>query len=137
MDVRNCKKCKRLFNYIAGEPLCPTCREELEKKFQEVKKYLQEHRGASLAQTAEDCDVDEHQIRQWIREERLELMSGIDTGITCEACGTPIATGKYCEKCKASMINDLSAAGRRPVQAETPKMDSRTHENRMRFINTK
>ena len=36
MEVKNCKKCRRLFNYISGPSICPQCREELEKKFQEV-----------------------------------------------------------------------------------------------------
>ena len=32
MDVRNCKKCGKLFNFT-GEPLCPACAKELESKF--------------------------------------------------------------------------------------------------------
>ena len=39
MNVRNCKECGRLFNYIAGPPICPACKEELEKKFQKAKEY--------------------------------------------------------------------------------------------------
>ena len=34
MNVRNCKKCNRIFNYIAGPTICPACKEDLEKKFQ-------------------------------------------------------------------------------------------------------
>ena len=41
MEVRNCRKCGRIFNYVAGMPICPACRERIEEKFQEVKKrYL-------------------------------------------------------------------------------------------------
>ena len=25
MDVRNCKQCSKLFNYIGGAPICPEC----------------------------------------------------------------------------------------------------------------
>ena len=32
MNVRNCRNCGRLFNYIAGAPVCPACKDELEKK---------------------------------------------------------------------------------------------------------
>ena len=135
MDVKTCRKCKRLFNYIGGPAICPQCREELEKKFQEVKKYLFDNRGANISDVVENCDIDEAQVRQWIREERLEFSSGINIGVTCETCGTPISTGRFCEKCKASMINSLSEAGKRP-DAPAPKLQTpQTHENKMRFLN--
>ena len=135
MDVKNCKRCRRLFNYIGGQPICPQCREELEKKFQEVKKYLFDNRNSTIRDVVENCDVEESQVRQWVREERLEFSSGIDAGVVCENCGAPISSGRFCEKCKAAMINDLQAAGRRP-EVEAPKVDKRqTHENRMRFLN--
>ncbi len=135
MDVKNCKKCRRLFNYISGQPICPQCREELEKKFQEVKKYLFDNRGATIATVCENCDIDEGQVRQWIREERLEFSSGINIGVTCETCGAPISTGRFCEKCKASMINSLSEAGKRPEAPAPQIIKPQTRENKMRFLN--
>ena len=36
MELMNCRNCKKLFNYIAGEKLCPACKEKLEEKFQTV-----------------------------------------------------------------------------------------------------
>ncbi len=135
MDVKNCRICKRLFNYIGGQQICPQCREELEKKFQEVKKYLFDNRGANIKAVCENCDVEESMVRQWIREERLEFSSGIDIGVTCETCGAPITTGRFCEKCKASMINSLSEAGKRPEAPVQKQVKPQTHENRMRFLN--
>ena len=138
MDVKNCKKCKRLFNYIGGQQICPACREELEKKFQKVKQYLRDNRGASMQAVCENCDIEEKQVRQWIREERLEVTSRFDAGIVCKSCGTPIQSGEYCDKCKAGMINDLSSVGRTATRTEeVQKKAPATHENRMRFINTK
>ena len=43
MDVRNCKNCGKMFNYI-GKPICPSCEKMLEEKFQEVKEYIKEHK---------------------------------------------------------------------------------------------
>ena len=40
MEVKNCKGCGRLFNYMGGAPLCDGCRKKFEQKFQEVKQYL-------------------------------------------------------------------------------------------------
>ena len=47
MELMNCRNCKKLFNYIAGEKLCPACKEKLEEKFQKVKKYIEEIGRAS------------------------------------------------------------------------------------------
>ena len=135
MDVKNCRRCRRLFNYIGGQPICPQCREELENKFQEVKKYLFDHRNSTIPDVVENCDVEESQVRQWVREERLEFSSGIDIGMACENCGAPIVSGRFCDKCKAAMINDLQAAGKRPEAPAPEKKKPQSQGNRMRFLN--
>jgi len=136
MNVRNCKKCGKIFNYIAGLPLCPACREASEAKFQQVKKYIQDNRGATVPEVASECEVDEQQIRQWVREERLVFAEGSVSGIGCEVCGVAITTGRYCDRCKAGMINSFSAAGRRPQQSlNNDAAARRSNENRMRFLN--
>ena len=63
MDVRNCRGCGKLFNYVAGPIMCPSCREALEAKFQEVKTYIQDNRGVTVQQVSEACDIDGGQIR--------------------------------------------------------------------------
>ena len=135
MDVKNCKRCRRLFNYIGGQPICPACREELEAVFQKVKKYIQENRNASVSQVSEACEVEEGQIRQWVREERLMFAEGSVSGIACEVCGSPIVSGRFCEKCKAGMFNDLQKAGRQPVRPQQPQVSRTARENKMRFLN--
>ena len=77
MEVKNCKECGRLFNYMGGAPLCDGCRKKLEQKFQEVKQYLDENPNASVNQVSEDNDVSVKQIKQWIREERLSLSEAV------------------------------------------------------------
>ena len=67
MNVKNCKKCGKVFNYVSGAPICPACKEALEKKFQEVKKYVQDNRGATIHDVVENCEVDPQQVRQWVR----------------------------------------------------------------------
>ena len=36
-DVRNCRKCGKIFNYIGGVPICPACREKEEEDFQRIR----------------------------------------------------------------------------------------------------
>ncbi len=134
MNVRNCRKCNSLFNYVSGPPICPACRERLEEKFQEVKKFIQENGHASIPQVAEACDVSTNQIHQWLREERLELAEGSGITLTCETCGTTILTGRFCNKCKNSMANELGASIKKP-EAPKPAQKKDTKENpKMRFL---
>ena len=136
MDVKNCKGCGRLFNYVAGPPLCPACREELEKKFQQVKAYICDNKNATVAMVAEECDVSEKQIKQWVREERLVFYGGIDAGIYCETCGEPIDTGRFCPKCKANVVNGFNEA--MPKAEPKPLERKNTKENpRMRFLDNR
>ena len=67
MELMNCRNCKKLFNYIAGEKLCPACKEKLEEKFQKVKKYIEENPRENINQVAEACDVTIKQIKYWVR----------------------------------------------------------------------
>ena len=73
MDVRNCMMGGRLFNYMGGTPICEACKGKMENDFQRVKEYIRENPGATIQQIAEDNDVTTHQIKQWVRDERLEL----------------------------------------------------------------
>lgn len=134
MNIRNCRNCGRIFNYVAGSIICPACRESMEAKFQEVKEYIREHKGVGIAQVAEACDVEASQIRQWLREERLEVTEDSAMFLNCENCGAPIRCGKYCEKCKSTMtrgFNDVLSAAR-PVQEQPTK---RKEDNaKMRFL---
>ena len=43
MDVRNCKVCGRIFNYLSGPPVCQVCKENADMKFQEVKEYVRDN----------------------------------------------------------------------------------------------
>lgn len=133
MDVRNCKGCGRLFNYMGGAPLCQGCQKKLEEKFQEVKEYLNEYPNSSVDSVSEALDVSVKQIRQWIREERLTISTAGADGIVCEQCGAPIRTGRFCEKCKAEMVNTFSGAIQKPKPQE-PQKTERDNKNRMRFL---
>lgn len=134
MNVRNCKKCRKLFNYLAGPPICPACKEALESKFQEVKKYVQEHHNATIPEVTEACDVEASQIQQWIREERLQFSDDSPIKVTCESCGAMIGSGRFCEKCKMNMLNGFNSVlpKAKPEVKQTPKQDP--SKNRMRFL---
>lgn len=136
MNVRNCRKCGRMFNYVSGPPICGKCREQAEEQFQVVKKYIEEHKTATIPQIVEDCQVDQKLIHQWIREERLSFADDSPIKIKCEICGAMISTGRYCEKCKKETVHSFSdishASHERPTEPESSKPGSRmyTYGNR-------
>ncbi|MBR6329890.1 MAG: flagellar protein [Lachnospiraceae bacterium] len=135
MNVKNCRKCGKIFNYIGGQQICPSCIEKLENKFQEVKEYILDHKDASsIAIVAEACDVDPNQIKQWVREERLTFGEGSALGIECESCGTPIKTGRFCEKCKNDMTRGLIDAAGLNKKPEPVQKPDRRDSARMRFL---
>ncbi len=132
MDVRNCKSCGKLFNYMGGKPICDDCKRALENKFQEVKEYVRNNPNASIGQVAEDMEVSVKQIKEWVKQDRLVLSEATVDGVLCEHCGRPIRSGRYCEKCKAALTNSLQKAITKPVPEE--KTVSRDERDKMRFL---
>lgn len=132
MEVKNCKECKRLFNYIGGARLCPDCRGKLEEKFSEVKKFVEENKNASISVVSEEMDVSVQQLNQWVREERLIFAEGSAVMLDCESCGAPIRTGRYCDNCKGQMVNKFGGMYKRE-EPQQQKRDPRDRA-RMRFL---
>jgi flagellar operon protein (TIGR03826 family) len=133
MDVRNCKGCGRLFNYISGPPLCPSCRKALDEKFEQVKEYIYDHPRVDMQEVSDVFDVPIAQIKQWIREERLAFAEDSMIGLECEKCGVTIRTGRFCKACKdklAKGLNELYPEAKPKSLQKDPKENAR-----MRFLN--
>ena len=61
-----------------------------------------------MGKVSEEMDVPIQQIKKWVREERLAFSKDSGITISCEKCGKPILTGRFCKECKNSMRDDLS-----------------------------
>ena len=133
MNIRNCRKCGKVFNYVAGLPICPACKEAAEQKFQDVKKYIRENPNSDIRQVSEACEIEQSQIQQWIREERLQFSEDSPIKLPCESCGTMIRSGKYCERCKTNLTRGLSNAIDRP-KVQEPVQEPKDTRNKMRFL---
>lgn len=136
MNVKNCRSCGKIFNYITGPQLCPGCRQGLEEKFQKVKTYIRENPGAGIKEVSVACEVDTSLINQWLRDERLELSESSSLLLNCESCGQPIRSGRYCEKCKMSMSMNFRSVmrGQEPAATANPSRASKDGA-KMRFLN--
>lgn len=136
MNIRNCRGCGRIFNYVAGPFLCQVCKEKMEVKFQEVKEYIRSHPGVGIREVSDACDVEASQIQQWLREERLEVTENSAIFLSCEVCGANIRSGRYCEKCKYEMTMGLKSAmnsGKPKPEIKKPTTDKTNPK--MRFLN--
>ncbi len=131
MDVRSCRNCGRLFNYLQGNPICPACKKKLEDKFEQVKMYIRENNLASMQQISDANDVSVKQLKQWVREERLTFSDDSPVGIECENCGALIRTGRYCAKCKNNMANTLTKLY---AVAPPEEMRKKKDKDKMRFL---
>lgn len=135
MNVRNCRGCGRIFNYVAGPMLCQRCREEMEVKFQEVKEYIRSNPGVGIPEVSDACEVSVSQIQQWLRDERLEVTENSPIFLSCESCGANIRSGKLCDKCKNQMASGFRDIlnSQRPVK-EAPKRQDTKDNPRMRYL---
>ena len=133
MDIRNCKGCGKLFNYLSGPPLCPNCVKELEEKFHEVKDYIYDHPRVDMQEVSEVFNVPIPQIKQWIREERLAFAEDSMIGLECERCGVIIRTGRFCKSCKDKMARGFSELY--PEEKPQTKQKDPKDNPRMRFLN--
>lgn len=131
MEVKNCKSCGRLFNYLTGPRLCGECKQKLEDKFMEVRDYIRDNPHASISQISEEMDVTTSQIHQWIREERLIFSEDSMVTIQCENCGASIRTGRFCEKCKGEMAKEMGSL----YKSSAPVMQKKDRDkDKMRFL---
>ncbi|ADQ41183.1 Flagellar operon protein YvyF [Caldicellulosiruptor acetigenus I77R1B] len=99
MDVRNCRRCGKIYLYD-GSPICPQCRKEEEEDFKKVKEYLYDHPGATLPEVSNATGVSPEKILRFLKEERLEIVGESNIILECERCGKAIKTGRLCDECK-------------------------------------
>lgn len=136
MNVKNCRVCGRIFNYVTGSPVCQVCRSKLEEKFQEVKKYIRENPGVGIPEVSAACDVEPSMIQQWLREERLEVTEDSAVFLNCESCGAHIRSGRYCDKCRLEVSNAFRSVMRSneaPASSRVSNRDARDNA-KMRYL---
>ena len=52
MDVRNCKRCGKIFNYM-GSAVCNNCLRQEQEDFEKVREYLFQHPNSTAAEVSE------------------------------------------------------------------------------------
>lgn len=109
MEMKNCKKCGRVFASF-GDKICPECKAAEDELFVTVKEYIYDHPHASIKEIAEETQVEEDTILRFLREGRIEVADDSLSTLTCEKCGAPVKSGRYCPECAKKLANSMNAA---------------------------
>lgn len=136
-DVRNCRKCGKIFSYMGGPPICPVCKQGEEEDFKNIKDYLYKNIGASLTQVAVDLDISVEKIKRFLKEGRLEITT--EDGnlfLECESCGKSIRSGKFCSDCERNLASGFkSTAGQMKNELDSSAAEAARKAIGMRYLN--
>lgn len=133
-DIVNCRKCGKLMQRTSSKRICPQCEKALEDKFHEVREYIRDNPDVTIMEVSRELDVSVEQLKQWVREERLLFSKAEGSGIQCVSCGVPIATGKYCDRCKAEVSHRLENAYEKPKVTLAAQQPTSSAKGKMRFL---
>ncbi|HAN09301.1 MAG TPA: MerR family transcriptional regulator [Clostridiales bacterium] len=121
MDIKNCKRCGKVFGYT-GNLLCPECVQKEEEEFILVKDYIYDHPKCSAYEVSEVTGVSVRSIISFLKQDRLESVEGLSGLLICEKCGVPVKSGRYCPKCIAELKKEtkrlLNTSGENVARAE-------------------
>lgn len=135
-DVRNCRKCGKIFNYIGGPSICPVCKELDEQDFKRVKEYLYDHPGATMSEVSTALEISVERIKSYLREGRLEIVG--EQGnivLECENCGKAIRSGRFCDECSKSLSKGFEATARQIGDSISQKEADAKKAVAMRYLN--
>lgn len=115
MDVRNCKRCGKIYNYT-GSGVCNNCLQQEQGDFEKIREFLFKNPNSSVAEVSEATGIELKVISRFLKEGRLESdyirMSDDDSSLTCEKCGKSVKSGRFCENCVREMQTDFSKAAK-------------------------
>lgn len=110
MDIRNCRRCGKVYRYD-GYRICPKCRQEEEEEFRKVREYIYDNPNSDIQTISEETGVPVKKILNFLKEGRLEVRDeNTNLLLACERCGKPIKSGRFCDRCIVEMKRELKSA---------------------------
>lgn len=111
-EVKNCRKCKRIFMYTTGPQICEACKKQEEDEFEKVRLFVRDFPGATIQEVARETEVPIQLIYRFLKEGKLEVTEGSAIALQCENCGARIKSGRFCIECSKRLAKDMIQAGR-------------------------
>lgn len=135
-DVRNCRRCGKIYNYIGGPPICPTCKDLDEVDFKNVKEYLYKNPGATLSEVSTVLDISIEKIKTYLKDGRLEIIGNESNMVLeCETCGKSIRTGRFCDGCSAGLSKDFKSTASQMSSSMSAAEAANRKAIGMRYLN--
>ena len=109
-----CEKCGGVLVYKGlGEYECEECGHQEYDDYGKVRNYLDEHKGANVAEISDATGVTHKSIRDMIKDNRFEIINNAGGYIRCVKCGANISSGRLCSKCEQLYHRQLEEEARR------------------------
>lgn len=102
LEYAECRRCRKLYLKSGVKNVCPECLQKEDEDFSKVKEYLYDYPHASIDEVADQTEVDNETIIDWVKSGRLET-GGVAVSYPCTICGRPIHSGKICAKCEQAL----------------------------------
>lgn len=120
-NLKNCKKCGKVFVPTGPEKYCRECRQEQEELEREVANYIRDNPGVTIKEAAEATGISDVLVKRMALQGTF-AMRGKKYTHTCMSCGRTITQGTYCADCLAKLRQESKRAG------ETMKLRAKYEE---------
>lgn len=108
MDIKNCKICRKIFQYPGfGEIVCPTCRKVEYNEITKIEKFLYINPDADVNILSKELEIPTKRLFYYIKNGSIQIKNN-DKVNYCKRCSNLISFGEeYCEKCKKELVNEF------------------------------
>lgn len=120
--VESCRGCGGLFAFLP-RGMCGVCLDLREERYQSVREWLADNRGATVLQAAQATGVEESLIAEFIREGRLERVA--DAAAAQESAERAELRARIAREMTERSVGGATAPGRAPSSAPPRGMRSR------------
>ncbi len=127
-EIKYCRDCHKMFQYVTGPVLCPICKQREEEEFDKVRNFLRDFPGANMREVSENTEVHPNKISRWLREGRLEVSEDSPVALNCEKCGVRIRSGRFCMECSKGLAKEMMDVGqklRQDINESSPRKTDR------------
>ena len=132
-ELKNCRRCKRIFMYAIGPQICEACKKLEEEEFERVRQFLKEFPGATIQEVSKETNVSTQLIYRFLKEGRIEVAENSPIALQCESCGVRINSGRFCVNCSKRIANEMINAGR-SLKESLKDYDEKENEGGLRYL---
>lgn len=133
-EVKNCRKCRKIFMYASGPQLCENCKQSEEEDFEKVRTFLRDFPGASIQEVARETEISTQLIYKFLKDGRLEVSESSPIALQCENCGARVKSGRFCINCSKKLADDMISVGRKLMESQKDETKDAANDRGLRYI---